>query len=59
MQENGDESEEESGMSLNLEKDGMPIREELLKNIGYTNRNVSLGLPQEEVISSTSWADVV
>ncbi len=47
VKESGDESEEESVASLDLEKYGMPTREELLKNMGYTNLNVSLGLLQE------------
>ncbi len=59
MQGNGDESEEESAASLSLEKDRMPTREELIKNIRYTNLNVSSDLPQEEFILSTSWVDFV
>ncbi len=54
MQENGGESEDEFVASLKLDKNGMPTREELLKNMGYTNINVSSGLLNEEILESTS-----
>ncbi len=43
-----DESKNKFAASLNLEKDGMPTREELLKNMGYTNLNIISGLLQDK-----------
>ncbi len=59
VENDGDDSNNEAVVSLNLEKDGIPTREEFLKNMGYTNLNVSSGLLQEKNVESTSWADFV
>ena len=59
MQDDGDKSADKSVASLEIDKDGMRSREELLKAQGYTHLNISLGNLSGEVAEFMSWADVV